>query len=187
MQPYFATHSGKMINIETFSEDDICLEDIAHHLSSIKRYGGAQSFETNYTVAQHSYLLAWHAFEQEYDSDIARYILLHDASEAYLGDVVSNLKGYLLDYARIESKFQSVILSKYGIFPNTIDLKYAHELDKRILIDEVQVLFPEELQSLYLNGVDLSKKLNVEIDVNRSPYKDKATFLGWCELLNIKD
>ncbi len=187
MQNYFATHSGRKINIKKFSEDDVCIEDIAHHLASVKRYGGAQSFETNYTVAQHSWVLAWYAFEQEYNRDIAKYILLHDASEAYLGDIVSNFKGYLPDYAKIESRFQSIILSKYGIYPSTVDLKYAHELDKDILIDEVEALFPSELQDLYLNGIDKTRRLGVRIDTQITPYKDEAQFLGWCELLNIKD
>lgn len=186
MQNYFATFSGRKINIETFSEDDICLEDIAHHLSSIKRYGGAQSFETNYTVAQHSYLLAQVSLD-ELGLQCAKYALLHDASEAYLGDIVSNLKGHLPDYAKIESRFQSIILSKYGVIIDPKNCKHVNELDKSILIDEVQSLFPEKLQSLYLNGVDMRDKLHVHIDTQITPYKDKAQFLGWCKLLGVKD
>lgn len=186
MQNYFATFSGRKINIETFSEDDVCLEDIAHHLVSIKRYGGAQSFGTNYTVAQHSYLLAQYCFDSE-AIEIARHALLHDASEAYLGDIVSNLKGYLPDYAKIESRFQSIIESKYGVFLSPRGRRYVERLDKDILIDEVEVLFPSELQDLYLNGIDKTKRLGVKIDTQITPYKDKAQFLGWCKLLGVRD
>lgn len=187
MQNYFATHSGKMISVETFSEDDILLDDIAHSLASPKnqRYGGAQSYETSYTVAQHSYLLAQYCLE--WGNDLARYALMHDASEAYLCDLVSDIKTYLPDYARIESKFQSIIESKYGIFIPPKSIKFVKDLDKAILIDEAEALFPSELQDLYLNGIDKTKRLGVKIDTQITPYKDKDQFLGWCEFLGIKD
>jgi hypothetical protein len=74
--------------------DSIDIEDIAHHLSGMPRYNAALPFE--YTVAQHSLLVA-----EILPDEHKLWGLLHDATEAYLGDVVSPLK-------RLLSTFDSV-------------------------------------------------------------------------------
>ena len=45
--------------------------------------------------------------------------LLHDASEAYLSDITSPVKGCLPEYRRIEQVLQEMIYEKYLIAPPT--------------------------------------------------------------------
>lgn len=102
------THSGKLIDLVDPQQDEICIEDIAHALSLINRFNGSTT--RAYSVAAHS---VWVSLIV--DREVALQALLHDAQEAYLGDVTSPLKKALPDYRRIETNFSDAIAEKFGI------------------------------------------------------------------------
>jgi hypothetical protein len=184
---YFATYSGQKIYYKNFSEDMVNISDIAHHLSGLKRYAGSQSLHMSYTVAQHSVLMAEWCYNTYQDTELAKLALLHDASEAYLGDVNSILKRLLPDYNKLESKIQSVILSKYTSYMYKLsEYDIIDSLDKAILVNEVKALFPIEIQKKYINnkekGVD-----GVYVNPYRCYEDVKIEFLEWCNKLGIKD
>lgn len=106
----FNTYSGKVIEIINPAEDQIDMEDIATVLSRICRFGGHSS--CFFSVAQHSILVS-HLVN---DPKIRLEALLHDASEAYLGDVISPLKHLLGGvYKSLECNFENVIAQKFGL------------------------------------------------------------------------
>ena len=108
-------NSGTLINFRTPVEAMIRLEDIATALSNICRFGG--QIHTFYSVAQHT-LLVWF-LAPDHLKEIA---LLHDAAEAYVGDVIKPFKNLLGDrYESYENKFQSVIFKKYGVDPSLME------------------------------------------------------------------
>lgn len=117
--------------------DDIHLSDIIHALSNTCRYGG----HTNrfYSVAEHCVLLARWVREKGHTPELAMAALMHDAAEAYLGDVPRPIKGMLPDYCEIEKNVERVIFDKFGI--EEADLARIKEWDRRMLIDEMLVLF----------------------------------------------
>lgn len=83
------TFSGRFFDYEFPAPEQISIEDIAHALSHICRFGGHT--RTFYSVAEHSVLVS-RLLEQ---SSAARYqlaALLHDGHEAYLGDLPTPLK-----------------------------------------------------------------------------------------------
>lgn len=82
---WIQTFTGKKIDLLEPSPDDICKEDIAHALSQICRFCG--HCDEFYSVAQHSVLVKRIA-----PPEFAIEALLHDAHEAYLGDVTRPLK-----------------------------------------------------------------------------------------------
>jgi uncharacterized protein len=107
--------------------DDIDPIDIAHALSLICRYGG--HVRRFYSVAEHCVLLS-HAVRPEN----ALWALLHDATEAYVGDMIRPLKGAMPAYRDAEDRLMLVICDRFGIgydFPD--EVKAA---DTRILRDE---------------------------------------------------
>lgn len=128
----FKTISGKMLNLNALNEDDICIEDIAHALSMICRYSG--HVNRFYSVAEHSINVA--ALVPQH---LKAQALLHDASEAYLGDVSAPLKELLPQYVMIEKRVQKIILNKFGL-PIDID-KAVLKADIDIRQAEMAILF----------------------------------------------
>jgi|688.fasta_scaffold410662_3 5'-deoxynucleotidase YfbR-like HD superfamily hydrolase len=113
------TYTGRIVDLTRFCEDDICIEDIAHALSQIIRFTGHS--RAPYSVAQHSLLVAEIATPEH-----RLWALLHDASEAYLGDVASPLKTLLPEYRDLEEKFQKVIAGRFGLpWPMPAEVKHA--------------------------------------------------------------
>jgi hypothetical protein len=104
------TASGRLFWPFAPREEEIFLEDIAHHLSHLCRFSGA--VRTFYSVAQHSVLVS-----QICDKADALWGLLHDASEAYLSDVVRPLKHQpeFRGYLDREKDLQALICQRFGL------------------------------------------------------------------------
>jgi 5'-deoxynucleotidase YfbR-like HD superfamily hydrolase len=104
------TFTGQLFDILAFDPLAIDLEDIAHGLSNICRFGGqTKSF---YSVAQHSVLVS-----DLCDTADAQVGLLHDATEAYLGDMISPLKRQpgMEVYREIEEKMTLAVATRFGL------------------------------------------------------------------------
>lgn len=103
----FNSYTGRLIDFNHPAPEQIDLTDIAHALSNICRFGGHSG--PFYSVAQHSILVAALA-----PPHLRREALMHDAAEAYLGDVIKPLKILLGDkYSDLEASFESVICDKF--------------------------------------------------------------------------
>lgn len=125
------TFTGKLVDLSNFTVEDVRLPDIAHALSCINRYTGHAV--TPYSVAQHSVMVS-RLCEPEY----ALWGLLHDASEAYLGDVARPLKSLLPAYVELEHHVQRTIAKAFGLsWPMPSGVKVA---DNRALIAEKRAL-----------------------------------------------
>ncbi|MEM4379972.1 MAG: hypothetical protein QXL01_04720, partial [Thermoplasmatales archaeon] len=83
MEPWIETYSGKKFDYLAQSELDI--EDIAHALSNLCRFNGHT--RVFYSVAEHSVNVS-----SMVPPELKIAALLHDAAEAYIGDVPSPLK-----------------------------------------------------------------------------------------------
>lgn len=117
-----STYSGKEFYPLDPNPEDISIIDIAHHLSNICRYGGA--CQTFYSVAQHSVICA---MEASYENK--KWALLHDAPEAYIGDIIHPLKvtDQYETYREIEEKLMAAVCEKFGLEP--IMPEEVHEID----------------------------------------------------------
>lgn len=107
------TYTGLQFHILEPRPEEVCITDIAHALSMQCRFTGHTRFY--YSVAQHSYLVSF-LVPQQFQLEA----LLHDASEAYIGDMSRPLKhfsecGRL--YLEIEAKIEAVIKKKFGLPP----------------------------------------------------------------------
>lgn len=108
--------------------------DIAHALSMLCRYGGhAHRF---YSVAEHCVLMS-HAVSPEN----ALWALLHDAAEAYLGDMVRPLKRAMPAYREAEDRLMTAICQRFDLATACPD--EVRVADTRILRDERAVVMSE--------------------------------------------
>jgi len=121
------TYTGKLVDLANFTEEDVRLRDITHSLSMINRFTGHTTVP--YTVAQHSVVVS-----KLVPPEDSMWGLLHDASEAYLGDIATPLKSFLPDYMQLERHVQRIIAKKFGLkWPMPESVKVA---DRRALIHE---------------------------------------------------
>jgi hypothetical protein len=107
--------------------DEIDIRDIAGALAKLCRYGG-QCLRF-YSVAEHCVHVAERA-----PAGFKFAALMHDASEAYLSDVIRPIKPHLSNYLEIEAGLERVIAERFGLpWPTPPEVK---RLDTAILADE---------------------------------------------------
>src|SRR5262249_12825604 len=103
------------------------IEGIPHSLSLIFRVcGPCRPF---YSVAEHSVLVARVAAPEH-----KPWALLHDASEAYIGDQIRPLKKHLAAYRKAEQKIMRAICVRFGLHLDQPASVKA--LDLALLMDE---------------------------------------------------
>ena len=110
----------------------VSITDIAKALGNICRFAGHTG--GFYSVAEHSVLVS-RAMERKN----ALWGLLHDATEAYVGDLLKSLKIRLPEYRRIEKGILDAVVVRFKLQP--YDMPYEVRMaDKKILRDEKQQL-----------------------------------------------
>lgn len=148
------TYSGVYINILDPKQTDFLIEDIAHALSMTPRFAGHMPIW--YSVADHCNRCA--VLAEAYGANVFE-ALMHDASEAYLGDMVSPVKKVLPGYVELESRFMTLIASRFGFkWPLSAKTKeidrLSLEAEWKIMIGEfypIQQYNPKQAKSMFLN------------------------------------
>lgn len=131
--PTIMLRSGAWFDFGAPESSLFTIEDIAHGLANICRYSGQCA--DFYSVAEHSILVSETAVGFEFEA------LLHDAAEAFLGDITRPLKQMLPEYKRIESDVEHAILKRFGVAaPLPPQVKRA---DLRVLAAEQSQIMPE--------------------------------------------
>ncbi len=146
-------NSGMYFDYLNPSEEIICIEDIAHGLANTCRFGG-QSLQY-YSVAQHSVLVS-----ENVPDDFQFDALMHDAAEAYIGDVVSPLKHLLPEFKVVEDRVEAVIAKKFKLkLPWHHSIKFA---DLRLLRTEQRDITSGHAHNW--NGLDQYPPLEEKIE-----------------------
>jgi len=133
------TVTGKLIDISDPNPEMIEIEDIAWSLSRMPRFCGHTVTSTAYNVAQHSLFVANEVNVDGKNSRIALLALLHDAAEAYTGDLPSPVK-HLPELrpviSRIENSLMAAIYIKLNIAGPTeyeeLKIKQADRIAQKI-------------------------------------------------------
>lgn len=147
--------SGHYLDLRSPQPDQFTFADIAGALSKICRFGG--QCERFYSVAEHSYHCARVALTDGLTIREQRAVLMHDAAEAFIGDIVKPLKIMLPDYATIETLMEDCILDKFDL---DCDPNLIREIDQAMLIAERKSMFSRDSEKWH--GEDSVRALSVE-------------------------
>lgn len=137
MSNFIMTQSGNRFYFDNMETNNINILDIAHALSNICRFNGHTP--THYSVAKHSVLVATLLPDR-----LKLAGLLHDATEAYMGDVTRPLKRELEAYKAKEDQLHRIIENLFNIVLNDEDRKLIKKADNEALYHEVRFFFPEQ-------------------------------------------
>ncbi len=136
--------SGHYVDISSPDYKSIDIQSIASALGKICRFGGhCPKF---YSVAEHCLHAVNLALKAGYTGDALRAVLLHDATEAYVGDVVKPLKVLLSDYAAIEQRFEDAVSQAFGVDFNVWS-DVVKRFDRAMLKAEKTAMWPEDTEN----------------------------------------
>jgi uncharacterized protein len=112
--------SGRRLDLLDPSPFDIEIEDIAHGLARVARWNGQTIGAHIFSVAQHTLLVDAIARRQigTVDHRLALAVLLHDAPEFVIGDMITPFKAVIGDaYKAVEQRLQAAIHLRFGLPP----------------------------------------------------------------------
>lgn len=139
---WILTASGVEFDLINPTPDMVRIEDIAVALSRIARFNGHTS--RFYSVAEHS-IIGANLIGQSHDGgELALEFLLHDAHEAYVGDLCRPLKALCPDFQAVEDRIDQVIRQRFGL-RRTIPAE-VKRLDRMMLAQEWYELMPKRGQ-----------------------------------------
>ena len=159
---------------------DFNIDDIAYGLSRLNRFNGKT--KQTYSVAQHSVYVS--RVLEGHGRGIMLFGLLHDAAEAYLGDVITPVKNLFREqYDAIEDKVMSAIAKQFHFYP-----EYVHQGCKAAVKKADVILLATEARDVATVGFVSQRltelPLDTRIDECWSPEVAKEAFLAEFEHLN---
>ena len=110
--------SGRRLDLLDPSALDVEIEDIAHGLARVARWNGQTKGAHIFSVAQHSLLVEAlaRAKVRRLDRNGRLAVLLHDAPEYVIGDMISPFKAVIGDsYKAVEHRLLAVIHLRFGL------------------------------------------------------------------------
>lgn len=125
--PTILLASGNYFDFEAPETSTYTIDDVAHALSLICRFGGHCAW--HYSVAQHSVYVS-----RVVEPRFAYQALMHDAGEFAVGDMPKPLKTMLPDYSTIEKRVEADVFRRFNVrLPMPPEIKTA---DYRMLATE---------------------------------------------------
>lgn len=144
------TVSGKLLNLYKPQVEKINIEDIAHGLSNLCRFGGQAN--TFYSVAEHSIHCSYLASPK-----LRLVALLHDATEAYLIDLPRPIKLQLPQYREFEDNLATAIFERFSL---EVDLlSEIKDVDNKMLTIEAYHLMKQDGEFVWPACEDSSMEL----------------------------
>jgi hypothetical protein len=174
------TYSGKRIDPTNADPEMLDIVDIAHSLSLTCRYNGhCKNF---FSVAEHSVAVAKLLSYCGAPCSIQMEGLLHDAAEAYLGDIIRPVKNEMQELNYIENDLLFKIFKKFGQgkLPGKIS-EIVKQADDILLVTEAEHILVGDISkwpisALPIDGYKMHDVLP-DITFNWSPTQAYNAFI----------
>lgn len=185
------THKGIEFDYINPTKEMIDVDDIIHSLININRFIGHSS--RAYSVGEHTFYCFMMAQMLGYTTREKLLVLIHDFTEAYVGDCPTPLKKLLPEFALIEEKVENAICERFGIEPPTEEeFKKIKAIDMTMLVVEMRDLTEHSWENFvneqviagmlsqdylnldpdkYMNKTVLKKSLTEIFDITFAKYK----------------
>jgi hypothetical protein len=143
---YQPTIDGTLFNLSTPSADEVSIAQIAHGLAGIRRFAGTGEI----TVAQHSVDVS-RIIEKsnvpEITTDLLMAALLHDAHEAYIGDItraVARIVGQE-KVDQLKDRVQRAVHDHFNlpVWPTPVEQRIIRRADVMVGTAEALYEFPQ--------------------------------------------
>ena len=178
--PYLQTVSGRWVNPFDPDPEQLDAGDIARALANQCRFGG--HCRVFYSVAQHSVIVSELVEQRGGDVEDVFAALMHDASEAYLGDMPHPIKHRSplgAAFKEAENHLEQVLAKHFNIKPGVTEIKRA---DRALLATERKALSGENWHWPELDGIE-----PLDLEVTPWPPDEAAkAFLARFEELNAR-
>lgn len=176
MRETMNTYTGLSVDPLSLRPQDVRPEDIAHALSMLCR--GCGHVRHFYSVGQHCINCAREAGARGWSRRVQLACLIHDASEAYVSDIITPVKRRVGGYKEVEEGVERAILARFGLSSITDD--------ERRMVKAIDVaMFTNEFAAL-MNGWDGEvQRLVSKPDLAERPHAEvEAEWLGCYERLS---
>lgn len=180
---WIQTMTGKKFDVLNPRAEDVDFVDVAHSLAHQCRFNGhTKQF---YSVAHHCVVMSKHV-----PPAFALHALLHDAAEAYIGDMPAPVKAQFPEFSLMESAIMLAVYEAAGMEPWTME---AHETvylyDMRMLLTERNQLLgappePWPLDGLNLEPVNVRLSCEPDFEIYKGRFLRRLVELGVNVTLN---
>lgn len=134
---WMQTFQGYVVTIPDIDVEVISIRDISRSLSQQCRYQGHTLF--HYSVAQHSLYVA--DYVESINPEFTLEALMHDAAEAYIGDIPRPIKDICPGIRDFEANVEAAVAKKFGlIWP------YSYSMECVIKYADLKLLATESIQ-----------------------------------------
>ena len=173
---FITTIGGRSFDPLSPGISDIDINDIAHSLSLICRANG--HFSCFFSVARHCINCSEEADARGFGARIRVLCLLHDATEAYIGDMTRPLKRQLPYYCQCEALLHTRILDRFGIPAESgSENEIVSQIDNCMLYHEFLIFNGDKLY-------DEPPEVHIDIEHSEREFRQtKAEYLGLFEKL----
>lgn len=156
------TISGKLFNLFEPTVEMIDIRDIAAGLANKGHFSGLTPFY--FSIAQHCVMVCdeFSSFDPTPDPKMKLLALLHDAAEAYVGDMIKPLKVRMPQFAEVEENIQKIICSRFGLDFSSMHLikstdLFIQELEYNAFYhgSRIRYLTPEQAKHEFLDRYEI--------------------------------
>ena len=151
---WIQTRSGVAFDLLNPRPEDIRVSDIAWSLARICRYNGHTL--QHYSVAQHCVEVSRALARDGAPQHLLFAGLIHDAAEAYVGDLTAPLKwaspALAEAHRAVERPIRDAICARMDAHPGGLEHAWVKEYDARILLDESEIVLGPKPKDWAIKG-----------------------------------